>query len=286
MAGSLACKSRAIVPLVAAIMLTCTTSIVLAQGNLMPAGAQPADAKLPRFEVAAVRPSAPDRGELNGYYIYPGGRVAARGCNFKYLVMLAFNVQAFQVLGGPSWTGIGGDRFDIEAIAPVSSEAAHSNPAIPQNPPTNEERQMLESLLIDRFQLKFHRETREGSVYLLTRGDKGLKLLSPKDKNAYSWAGSIEGGLPGVSGLRGTNISMPELATRMSEWFERPVLDRTGLKGSYDFEYRTGEDENDRNANWMSSVLTSIKGIGLKLTPAKGPVETIVIDSVEQPSPN
>jgi uncharacterized protein (TIGR03435 family) len=270
---------------VLAILPACCASIALSQEASQPSAN--ANSKLPEFEVASIRPSKPGPGEMNGLRVYPGGRVVGRGCNFKYLVMLAFNVQPFQVTGGPSWTDFGrGDRFDIEAIAPASSWSAHSNPAIPKNFPTDEERQMLLTLLIDRFQFKFHRETREGSVYLLTKGDKELKLLPPKDKSAYSWAGGIDGGLPGLSGLRGTNISMPQLAVRMSEWFRRPVLDRTGLVGSYDFEYRTGEDENDRNADWTSSVLISIKGLGLKLTPGKGPVETVVIDSAEQPSLN
>jgi uncharacterized protein (TIGR03435 family) len=70
---------------------------------------------------------------------------------------------------------------------------------------------------------------------------------------------------------------------------ERPVIDKTGISGSFDFEYK--DEEADTNAqvtrdDIVSSILTSVRGIGLKLTPAKAPMETIVIDHVEKPSPN
>lgn len=263
-------------------------SAVLCQGNSMPGNSGPAaaaaDAKLPDFEVASVKPSNPGEGEINGFYTYPGGRVVGNGCTLQYLIMVAFDVQPFQVSGGPSWAGlVGGDRYDIQAIPPASSQSSHSNPALHKNPPNEEQRQMLQSLLIERFQLKFHRETREGSVYLLMRGDKELKLQTPKDKNAYSWAGGITGGWYG-GGIRGENISMPQLAERLSSRLERPVLDQTGLNGSFDFEYRTGDENND--ADITGFLLASMKELGLKLTSAKGPVEAIVIDHVERPSPN
>jgi len=68
--------------------------------------AQPSSANLPRFEVASIRPSASGRGELNGFYTYPGGRIAAKGCTIRYLLMLAFDVQDFQVDGGPPWADL------------------------------------------------------------------------------------------------------------------------------------------------------------------------------------
>lgn len=246
-----------------------------------------AQTTLPEFEVASVRPSGPNQREMNGLYTYPGGKVVCKGCRLQYLIMAAFNVQRFQISGGPSWIDlVRGAPYDIEAIPPATSQSIHSNPAIPKNPPNDEQREMLQSLLMDRFHLKFHRETQEGPVYKLTRKNKALKLHAPKDKTAYSWAGGIEGGLPDISGLRGTNISMPQLAFRISSWLRRPVLDQTGLLESYDFEYRTGSDDDDPNADLVSSILTSLKGIGLNLKPTRGPVDTILVDHIERPSPN
>jgi uncharacterized protein (TIGR03435 family) len=240
---------------------------------------------LPSFEVASVRPVGPNETEMNGLYTYPGGKIVARGCWVEYLIMVAFHVQRFQIAGGPRW--IDGARFDIQAKPPDSSQSSQLNPASPKLPPSDEQRQMLQSLLIDRFQLRFHRETKEGPVFLLVSDGKAPKLNPPKEMDTFPWAGGIGGGLPGGSGLRGENISMPELAERMSGWLERPVLDRTGLQGSFDFEYRrSDEDTYASSADIESSIFAGIHGIGLKLGKGKGPIETLVIDHVEQPSPN
>jgi uncharacterized protein (TIGR03435 family) len=243
-----------------------------------------APAALPEFEVASVKPVSPDDIIINAFLTYPGGRVVGRGCTLRFLVMEAFDMQDYQISGGPDW--ITHDRFEIEAKPPASSASAKSNPPLAKLPPNQEERQMLQALLIERFQLKFHRDTREAEVYVLSANVKKLKLQPPKDKNEYPWAGSVAGGLPGGDGLRGTNISMPELATRISDWLKRPVLDRTGLQGSFDFEFTTGEDDAPSEVDLESSIVTSLKGIGLQLKTSKGPVEALVIDHVEKPGPN
>jgi uncharacterized protein (TIGR03435 family) len=143
---------------------------------------------------------------------------------------------------------------------------------------------MLQTLLADRFKLKFHRETKEGPVYLLVKGNKELKLQDAKNKDDYPWAGSIAGGGIAGDGLAGINISMPLLATRLSWYLRRPVLDRTGLTGSYDFKFEYASD--DPRAERIASIFASVQGIGLKLEAAKGPVETVVIDYAEKPSAN
>jgi uncharacterized protein (TIGR03435 family) len=82
------------------------------------------------------------------------------------------------------------------------------------------------------------------------------------------------------------NISMPAFAARLSSWLGRPVVDRTGIEGSFDFEFQSGDDDPQSSIDIADSILTSIKGIGLSLKSARGPVETIVVDHVEQLSPN
>ena len=177
------------------------------------------------------------------------------------------------------------DPFDIEAKPPASSKSSKANPANPKTPLNEEQRQMLQSLLADRFQLRFHRETREGPVYLLVRGNRELKLREPKNKDEYSWAGSVAGGAISGDGLAGINISMAQLAARLSGYMGRPVLDQTGLQGSFDFKYEYLSDNPDY-VHVIPSILTSIEGIGLKLKASTGPVETIVIDHTERPLTN
>jgi uncharacterized protein (TIGR03435 family) len=199
--------------------------------------------------------------------------------------MFAFDVQPYQVAGGPGW--IHEAAFSIDAEPPASSESARLNPPSPYSPLSEEQRLMLRALLIDRFQLKFHRENRTGQVYVLAKGSGALNLQPPKDVNGDPWVGSNAGGGLNGDGIAGQNISMPLLAVRLGRYLEHPVLDETGLKGSFDFKFQIPDyDQNQDAQDFVGSILTSLKGIGLNLKSTKGPVETIVIDHVEGPSAN
>lgn len=241
---------------------------------------QPSGSATPAFEVASVKPWT--HRELGGVYTYPGGRVTFRGCTLHYLIEIAFNVQPFQVSGGPGWMQV--ERYDIDAKPSASSKSSTSMPPYPKAPPNEEQRQMLQSLLIERFQLKYHRETREGRVYLLVKGNKALKLADSKDKNAIPWAGGLEGGGIMGNGLAGRNESMEDLARRLSPYLGRPVLDRTGLSGSFDF--RTEYAADDARPDVITMIFGSVQDIGLKLEASKGSVDTIVIEAADKPSAN
>ncbi len=238
---------------------------------------------LPKFDVASIHPSGPGQRELNGLYTYPGGRIVCKGCTLQYLVMEGFNLQPYQISGGPSWVRDFGTAFDIQAEWTSATPSARWTWATIKLPPKEEQREMLQSLLIERFQLQYRRETREGTVYLLTMGRKKLKLMAPKDPHAFPWAGGISGGWFG-GGIRGENISMAQLATRISRFLERPVFDRTGLTGSFDFEYATGEEDNDSDKTGF--LIRAMKEIGLDLKAGKGPVEILVVLRAEKPSEN
>jgi uncharacterized protein (TIGR03435 family) len=253
-----------------------------AQISEPPREANPA-AALPRFDVASIRPSGAGQRELNGLYTYPGGRIVCKGCMLEYLVAWAFDLQTYQISGGPPWMRDFGSRFDIQAEWTSKTPSTAWTPASIKLPPKQEQREMLQSLLIDRFQFQYRRETREGTVYLLTKGSKKLKLHAPEDPNAFPWAGGISGGWFG-GGIRGENISMAQLATRISRFVERPVFDRTGLAGSFDFEYATGDQDNDSDKTGF--LIQAMKEIGLDLKSAKGPVETLEILHAEKPSEN
>ena len=234
------------------------------------------------LEVASIKPSTPQTRTL-GIYTFPGGRITGENRTLRDLMEEAFSVQTFQISGGASWTRE--DRFDFEAKPPASSPASKLNPRMSKLPPNEEQRQMLRALLVDRFGLKYHRETKEGPVYVLTKGNK-LKLQESKDKDEFPWVGSNRGGAVFGDGIAGINISMPLLAVRLSRYMGRPVLDQTGLEGSFDFKFEYPLPSDDQRPDVVASIITSIQGIGLKLQAAKGPVETIVIDEAEKPSAN
>src|ERR1035441_1060608 len=203
------------------IALCAAVSICPAQ---TPGGAPPA------FDVASVVKSTAR--EINGFYTYPGGRVACHGCEVRYLLQTAFNVQAYQLSGAALRND--SDRYDIEAKPPAASKASQSMPPYPKAPPNEEQRQMVQTLLAERFRLKYRREVKEGPIYLLIRRDGPLHMEDSKDKTAYPWSG-VAGG--GIEGIRGVNESMPDLAWRLSGYLEKPVIDRTGLAGSFDFNH-------------------------------------------------
>jgi uncharacterized protein (TIGR03435 family) len=251
---------------------------VLAPGGLL---GQPLDGPV-AFEVASVKLAGPQENALGrGVFTFPGGRVAAYKCTLEMLIEEAFGLQTFQLAGGPSW--IHEDRYNIEAKPPASSRSSKLNPSTPKAPPNDEQREMLQALLVDRFQLKFHRESKDGPVYLLVKG-KDLKLQDAKNKDEFSWAGGLRGGGITGDGLWGMNISMPQLAARLSAYLEHPVADRTGLQGSFDFKYEYRTD--DARPDVVASILESVQGIGLRLEAGKGPVETLVIDHAEKLSEN
>jgi uncharacterized protein (TIGR03435 family) len=246
-------------------------------GDVSPAAAATA---LPQFDVNSVKLADPKGGPI-GLFTYPGGRIRCSQCPLQYLLMEAFEVESHQIWGGPDW--MNKTAYDVEGKPPATSQSIQSNPTSIKSPPNQEQRQMLQALLIDRFQLKFHRETTQDEGYVLVRGDKPLKLEPPKDSTAFSWAGSVQGGMFG-HGIAGTNITMAQLATRLSGALRHPVVDKTGISGSYDFKYEDPAD--DPNTNDISTVFLSLQKIGLNLKSVKTPVETIVIDRANLPSPN
>lgn len=241
---------------------------------------QPSGASVPAFEVVSVKPWASR--EVNGMYTYAGGRIECHGCTLQYLMMNAFDIQPFQLSGGPGWADV--ERYEIVATPPASSKSSQSRPPYSKAPPNEEQRQMMQSLLMDRFELKYHRETREGPVYLLVKGRGELKMKDSEDKSAYPWSGSPRGGMIMGDGLKGINESMPDLAWRLSRYLERPVLDQTGLSGSFDFLVPYPSD--DARPDVISMILTTVQGLGLKLESSRGPVENIVIEHVGKPSSN
>jgi uncharacterized protein (TIGR03435 family) len=237
---------------------------------------------LPEFEVASVKPGVRINGLFRIFPIrtYPGGRIVIQNNTLEMLLQVAFSVGVFQIKGGPAW--IDSDRYYVEAKPPASSKSSRANPPSPEAPPNEEQRQMLAALLINRFQLKFHRETKEGLVYSLERGDKKIKMTESKDEGGpYRLVGLLGGGDGSVHGY---NVSMLELAAHLSDSLEHPVLDRTGIEGLFNF--RVEHLSDDPHPDLASLALGLVRELGLKLETGKGPVETLVVDHAEKPDEN
>jgi uncharacterized protein (TIGR03435 family) len=240
----------------------------------------------PAFEVASVKPST-DRDTVIGLFTYPGGRIVVTKFTLKMLIHDAYSLDDDQrIQGGPHWAGE--DRYNLEAKPPASAEASHWVPESFKTPPNPEMRQMLQTLLADRFQLKVHMETRKESVYALVVAKGGPQLKPPDTAKqpfvSYGRTGAVE--REAVSELLiGQNATMAMLAARLGPHLGRPVLDRTGLQGSFDFrvEYAGSEAQAEAAAPLFRALQDQL---GLKLETQPGSVDVLVIDRAEKPSPN
>jgi uncharacterized protein (TIGR03435 family) len=236
----------------------------------------------PAFEVATIKPIKPGASGILGFLSYPGGRLIVGYASLKMLIHYAFDVPEFQIIGEPSWADSA--RYNIAAVPPDTSESRTAKGPPLKATPSEEQREMLQTLLEDRFGLKFHREYRQGPVYILSRGKKKLMLQEPKDKTSDPRGGilTMAGGIVDGSAF-GNNISMKFLARQLSYDLQRPVLDQTGLTGSYDFNL---EPDDPTNHDLTEAVIEDMNRLGLKLKTGKGPVEMIVIDQANKPSEN
>lgn len=246
-------------------------------------GASPqGKAPLPEFEVATIKPSNMSGTGVMGLYTYPGGRIHAGYSPLRRLIEYAFDLQTYQIEGGPSW--IGQDFYDVDAIPPESSKARQLKPAGANAPPSGEQRQMLQALLIQRFGLQYHLETREGRVYWMVRNGKQLKLSPAKDPTLVPFMNvNVYHGGVGNGEMVGQNTSMAWMALRLSQILRLPVLDKTGIAGSFDFDVPAPEAA---NADRTNAALEGLETLGLKLQAARGAVTMLVVDHAERPGSN
>lgn len=121
----------------------------------------------PAFEVASVKQNPTFTGQMQGIGSPSPGTFSARNIPLRFLCRVAYNINSFNILGGPDWTDSAG--FDIEAKTPVIQGQSRQEETARMN-------LMLQSVLEDRFKLKAHRETRELPVYILTVAKGGLKM--------------------------------------------------------------------------------------------------------------
>jgi uncharacterized protein (TIGR03435 family) len=246
---------------------------------------------LPEFEVATIKPVPSNTPHSVGVTVYPGGRVVIKGISLKGLVQIAFHLSSWQISGGDQ--SLDGVPYDIEAKPPEAVPGGALNLRYSLFDIEDEHlRQMLQSLLVQRFQLKFHREEKTGNVYVLEQSGKTPPQLvaakvKSKDANPQedtSWSGDFDL----VDGRWSFfNASMPQLAKFVSSYsVRRPVLDETGITGSYDYRSPSQVDPETQRNDFPGCILILVKELGLKLKPAKGPVDMLIIDHAEAPSPN
>src|SRR3954466_13772851 len=213
------------------------------------------------FEVATVKPTPLEQQGIEQPSIVqflPNG-FRRTNATLRTLVRTAYDVQEYQVLGGPDWADR--NRFDIEA--------RHAGNVV-----RSDALRMLQVLLADRFKLKVRRAANEGATFNMVRVP-GASLPRPA---AESTSASVR--LGDYSGKR----SMSQLAQYLSSVVGRPVTDRTGLTGNFDLHLSFAPDLRDAD---KPSIFAAVQEqLGLRLESARGPVDTITIENADPPAEN
>jgi uncharacterized protein (TIGR03435 family) len=243
------------------------------------AATAPAQTATPEFEAASIKPvQTPNPARTRDKE--EGRRFSAYSMTLRELIMMAYRVDAREIAGGPAWMAT--DEYDIEAVA---DDGVQVNEHLGE---------LLQKLMADRFQLAFHREQRMLPAYALTVAKGGSKLKTAE-----------EGGGQGASceHMGVCNFRKEPLA-QFTRWLsfvvlDRPVVDKTGITGTFDFSLRWTPDESQfsalglrapaagDNANAPPPLFEAIQEqLGLKLEPVKAPAEVLVIDHVERPTEN
>lgn len=240
----------------------------------------------PEFEVATIKPSDPNRRGW-GINVNRSGMFTTLNKNLSDLIKFAWDMHPKQVIGAPAW--VDSDKFDILA-----------KPDTPGMPGMNQMKAMVRKLLADRFNLQFHHEKRELSVYAITVAKGGEKIK--KDENSTLPLPGFGG--PPQRGFNVHNATIAEFASVMqAQFMEQPVVDQTGLGDTrYTFTLKWTPDpsqntgfgggpppdaappaEADPPPDLFSAM---VQQLGLKMGTAKAPVDVMVIDKVDKPSDN
>jgi uncharacterized protein (TIGR03435 family) len=244
------------------------------------------------YDVASIRPHAAGDGSLSIRDAPREARYSITGMTIKNVIEEAYGVQDFQVTGGPAW--LDSEHFDIQAesdssvndqLAKLNSCDAHYAKQL-----------MLQALLAGRLKLTVHRGTKETTGFDLVIAKSGPKLQeskppAPDDDPAKAFGGmSIYRRKQGYE-LTAQNYPMPLVASWLISAVHGPVTDKTGLTAKYDLKLQYSDQDaassrSPQDEAWPSLFTALQEQLGLKLQPAKVPVETIIIDHIEHPSEN
>ena len=264
----------------------------------MPAFTQSAaaDAKPLTYDVVSVKPNKSGPGMMR--VMNQPDRYSATNVGLKQIIQNAYGLKMPDMISGlPGWADSA--AFDIEAKMDAETVAALKT--MPKEQAGEQQRQMMQAMLADRFKLRVHHETKELPIYSLVIAKGGFKLKDADPNNTYpdGIKGPEGNSRPGMmrmsrGKLTAQAIGMAQLATNLSMQVRQLVVDNTGLTGKYDLTLQWTPDDmssgHEDSATTMDSgptIYTALQEqLGLRLDSIKGPVETVVVDHVEMPSEN
>lgn len=245
------------------------------------------DGKPLEFDVVSVKPNHSRAGAMNIMSPPMSDGVTITNMPVETLVQWAFGIfLSDRIVGIPEWAGQ--ERYDVTGKVSDADLDAFRKVSDPiQRAP------MLQKVLVDRFDLKFHFETKELRVYALIVGKNGIRMTEIQPvvgENGMKDGGGRE---VGRGRIRSLGQPLKPLVNALSTELKRPVVDRTGLTGFYNFTLRWTPEEGAAVAgeapegDSAPSIFEAVQEqLGLKLEPAKAPVQVLVIDHLDRPSAN
>jgi uncharacterized protein (TIGR03435 family) len=288
-----------IAALVATIALPATVSVAGNPPNRA-IGAQNSSSAQFTYDVATIRPTKSTEQYAVKFSYTPDG-LTAENVSLQLLIRRAFGLQDDQILNAPGW--LNSEKYDLDAK--MDSATADAMNKLTGDQRTQQRKLMLQALLIDRIVLKTHPGMKDLQAYSLLIGKNGAKLhesqsTDPSVANSTGMNVQVSGQSMTISGQ---GIPMAPLLTMLSQELNRPVLDKTGLTGTYNFslqftmesaQFQSGGGGAPGGQSAMPapdaggvSIFTALQEqLGLKLESGKGPVDVLVIDHVERPTGN
>jgi uncharacterized protein (TIGR03435 family) len=246
------------------------------QGNA-PVPVDGAAVKLPVYDVVSIKLNKTGSDSVSIHTTndrYSGTNVSVKG-----LLQDAYDIKEDLISGVPG--PVDSARFDVEA------KIVEPDPAVVKKLTGPQRRAMVLPFLVERFQLKAHTEVKVLPVYELVVVQGGPKFKPPADDKKHGQHMSISSN-NGSREMNAEGVPMKDLASTLTNQVHRTVIDKTGLVGSYDLAMKwSSEDDVEAEAAAVPGIFTALpEQLGLKLQPAKGPVDTLVVDHVEMPSEN
>ena len=238
-------------------------------------------AAAPEFEVATVKPinQSVAPGQYNMTFLGTAGKLIKISGNrvtitnsLRFLIAAAWDIKDFQITGAPTWADT--EIYAITAKTPGDEVATQ-----------DQVRPMLQALLADRFQLKVRHNTREMPVYHLVPVKKRVGLKPSAPDEAFGW--KVTNDPNGAMRSKATKEWIGDFVQLVAISADRPVIDRTGVKGFIDYEIVVSPDNLRSAADQNRGIIDAVKEqLGLKLEPAKDQIELLVVDHAEKPSEN
>ena len=238
------------------------------------------------FEVATVKRTPNDWRGGRWMRMQTARQYVAHGYQMRVFVGAAYNLPPSAISGGPAW--LDSDLYDVLAETPGGVR-----------PGLDEQMKMVRALIVDRFRLKFHREDKEMPVYAFSVAKGGSKLRESAPVTAPEGPPLLAFVIaPDAVRLPGRSATIAEMCTIFQRTaLNRPVVDRTGLAGRYDFDLEFTPDESQfggviktespDEAKRPPDLLSALQQqLGLRLDATRGTISTMVIDSIERPSEN